>query len=172
MRVFLAIDLPEELKNQIYSYYKKVSKAVYGKFVEKENLHITLKFIGEVLDINPLIERLNYVKFKPFEVKVKGLSAFPSIENPRVVWVGAHSVYLNDLANQINRVLKSYENFVGHITIVRVKRVLDKKYLLELAKKFDLEYKFVVDRFYLYKSTLTPNGPIYEKLYEFKSIQD
>ncbi|MEM4757742.1 MAG: RNA 2',3'-cyclic phosphodiesterase, partial [Nanopusillaceae archaeon] len=73
MRVFIAIDLPEEIKNKIVSYYKEI-RGVYGKFVEKENLHITLKFLGELQPniVEKIKKELENIKFPKFNIEVGG----------------------------------------------------------------------------------------------------
>lgn len=177
MRVFIAIDLPEDLRKKLVSYYSRLGRYVRGKFVEEENLHITLKFLGEQQPniVEKVKKLLAEIRFERFTIKVKNLGAFPSLENPRVIWVGAYSDELIRLVNEINNKLKRLgfpleQNFVGHITLVRAKFILDKKGLHEFARKFDFDYKFEAREFKLKRSILTPKGPIYSDLEAYPLI--
>lgn len=172
MRLFTGIELPESTRNSISEITKKIKSSARIKWVEKENLHITLKFFGEVANHKELIAALNKASddFKPFDISLEGVGAFPSPERVRVIWVGIKSGY-----NKIQRIFERIEEetekigfekekreFTPHITIGRVKKG---KFKLP-----DITYNyppFKVKNVILYKSTLTPEGPIYEVIEKF-----
>ena len=110
---------------------------------------------------------LKQVRFPKFKIKFYGLGAFPSEKHIRVVWIGVESKELVELAKQVQRLLGNEERFVPHLTIARVKRKpLYLKEKLEKLKNIEIGEQ-VVDSFALKKSTLTPQGPIYEDLAVF-----
>jgi len=177
MRAFIAIDLPAELKDKIASFQAELKKAdvFKGKFVEKENLHLALKFIGEISDkdmakISKSLEGLSK-KHKGFVLSLKGIGAFPSKDYIRVIWIGVDKggSEAKALHDDINKALKSKESreFVGHLTLARVKAVLDKKKLTEFLDENKEFGSFAVKSIKLMKSELTKQGPKYETIKVF-----
>lgn len=171
-RVFLAINLPEEVKEAIeYAFLKKLPKEGL-KPVEKENLHVTLFFIGYVTESH--IEKLKRIlsklsEFKQFEATLKGIGCFGS----RVLWLGVQKnaekiVELNkSICNLLN--VKD-ERFVAHVTLARNKTLKYASFmeLVETLKKVEFEKSFNVKSVDIMESILTSKGPIYKKLAEIK----
>ncbi|MFP3296805.1 MAG: RNA 2',3'-cyclic phosphodiesterase, partial [Vulcanisaeta sp.] len=90
-RVFIAVDLIDQLKESIVRMQKELmGSGVDMKPVEPENLHITLRFIGEISKdlVEEVKKRLGGIKYGQFAMRMRGVGAFPSIERPRVIWVG------------------------------------------------------------------------------------
>ena len=93
MRTFIAIEISEEIKNilaQIESHLIYAGADV--KWVKPENVHLTLKFLGEIdekkaAEVTAILDSIARMT-KPFELNVKDIGAFPKIEHPRVIWVG------------------------------------------------------------------------------------
>jgi len=154
MRLFIAtpVSLP------IYGAIKQdLSKFIEGKWVEGWNLHLTHKFIGEDEPEKYKIK----LKVKNEKLKVNGIGMF-----------GDKVLYLkSDIDDSINKQinekfnLKNDKPFVPHITLCRIKEL--KSGYKEALKKWEninFEVPFEV---YLYKSTLTKKGPIYEKIYKY-----
>lgn len=179
MRAFISIDLPDELKEKLASFQEELKKKdiLKGKFVEKENLHLALKFLGEISEqeankISEVLEEL-CKKQKAFILSLKGIGAFPSESYVRVCWIGIDkgSYEIKELSKKINKAIGSKEEneFIGHITLARVKAVLDKKKLAELFEKYrNAEFgRFEVRSIKLMKSELTEKGPIYSLIDEF-----
>ncbi|WP_456471562.1 RNA 2',3'-cyclic phosphodiesterase [Methanocaldococcus sp.] len=171
MRVFLAIDIPKDLKEEIYKFQKNF-KIKGIKLVEKENLHITIKFLGEV-DEETLNKILNLdLSINPTKVKIKSLGTFPNENYIRVIWIGAYG--LIDIFKEIDEKLSAIgfekeKSYVPHLTIGRVKFINNKRELKERIDKFkEVDFgSFIADKVKLYKSTLTPMGPIYEVIKEW-----
>lgn len=175
MRSFVAIDLPEEIKEKIKEVQKDFSFEGL-KLVDPSILHITLKFLGDVEEwkIERVKNALDKIEFEPFPAGFKGIGTFPSRE-PRVIWVGVEKggQELTKLSHDVEDALKNFfaveKKFRPHVTIARVKSLpgkeksLLKKKILELA---DLSFgEMMVDEIKLKKSTLTPKGPIYQDLW-------
>lgn len=179
MRCFLAIDLPSAMKEKLTAIQAELEGSATIKFVEKENLHITLFFFGEIGD-----KKLKEIKevissrlrtFQKFQVKLKGIGVFPSQSYVRVIWVGVEASRLEELHHTLIQGLQQlgfYEDrpFVPHLTIGRVKRVLNRENLMKVLDKFrTLEFgEFEVGEIKLMKSILTPKGPIYEDIFKFE----
>ncbi len=177
MRVFIAIDLPDELKEEIFKIYNKI-KFIRAKFVEKENLHITLKFLGELQPpkVKEIQEALKSIEFEKFKIRVKGLGAFPDFNRIRVLWLGIAEgkEKLLELQRKVDIICKKFgfpleKEYVPHITIARIKQVLNKEKFLEIIdelKNIDFGY-FEVKEFKLKQSILRPQGPLYKDLEKY-----
>lgn len=193
MRLFIAVDLPKSLKELLFLLceQKKVIEGV--NIVSKENLHITLKFLGEVSELmipdisNKLREIAN--DFDPFVLKITHTGVFPNLNFPKVVWIGMEKeLTIIKLANTIDEKLESLgfkreeKEFKSHITLARVKEPRNGRYFFDLVnrrfrelsishKDFKTSLKFEVKEFVLMKSTLTPKGSIYDVLQRFPLVK-
>lgn len=170
MRVFISIDFPEELISEITKIQENLP-FFEGKKVEKKNLHLTLKFLGEA-DNKKLEEIKNNLKkviCSPFKVKIGGAGFF-SEDLIRIIWVRIFNC--ENLQEKIDYSLESLfkkeERFIGHLTIARVKRISNKKeFIINLEKIPSLNKEFTVNNFKLFKSELGKDGPIYTLLEEY-----
>ncbi|MBE6498961.1 MAG: RNA 2',3'-cyclic phosphodiesterase [Methanobrevibacter thaueri] len=181
VRAFLAIDLNDDLKPKIYKLIKEFKKIdTKIKYVELENLHLTLKFFGDI-DTNglKLLEKAisNVLKeFKPFNIKLAGCGAFPNTNHIKVIWVGIDDdtilKQLHDkLDSEFNRLgFDKDKKFSTHLTIGRMKSAKNKNQVKNIIEEFEnIEIGTMqVDTVSLKKSTLTPAGPIYEDIEIFK----
>jgi 2'-5' RNA ligase len=175
IRTFIAVELPDTFIPEI----KRIGSAfnLPGlKPVEPGLVHITLKFLGDVSEdnIEPIAEALSQVKCAHFEALVKGVGVFPNISYIKVIWLGVEGDF-GLLHNEVERVMvpfkfKKEHGFTPHATLARVKQVRDKAVLLErLDELKDVNIgTFNVGSIQLKKSTLTPQGPIYETLKEIR----
>ena len=177
MRLFIAIDLSEELRERIVHETNSIkTKGVDVAFTSPENLHITLKFLGEVSEKQ--FERLKedfsstLSGFKQFDVNIKGMGYFGSPDFMKVIWMGLHEGK-DDVVNIINSLNTTLdyirtEDFEPnpHITLGRVKTGKNKHVLLhEVESKKNLEIgKMVVKSVKIKQSELTGEGPIYSDL--------
>ncbi|ABW01945.1 RNA 2',3'-cyclic phosphodiesterase [Caldivirga maquilingensis] len=174
VRLFVAVDLSDEVRGKVIAFRDAVSSSGADvKPVEDENLHITLRFLGEVRDnlLPEIMRNLNSLSFSSFRMHVKGTGAFPSASSPRVIWVGVEEGgdQLKALHDTVEELVGRYgvsdeREFTPHITVARVRgrgSVLGK--LINQWRDFDFGWQ-TVDSVILKKSTLTPRGPIYENL--------
>lgn len=171
MRLFTAVDLPEQLKAQVLELCSGLPGV---RWVKPEQLHLTLRFIGEVnaAESEDLDNTLKTVRFSPFEIALKGVGQFPPKGQPRVIWVGvAQNDALTGLAHQVEQAVTragfapADKPFSGHITLTRVKFPPDREALrafFERNAAFHTE-PMTVDRFVLYSSTLNPSGAVYRQ---------
>jgi 2'-5' RNA ligase len=175
-RVFWAINLPKNLKNELAGLLDKLSSQ-YGrgvKWVDADILHLTLHFLGynneeRVRKIKDIAQKISN-QFKRMEFEIENISAFPNLNNPRVVFlksrqVNGDSVYR--LQKELGRGLSAIgleidqRPWKAHITLGRVKgRVSGLRGLF--SKSIDLTHKkFIVHSFELMESKLKPDGPEY-----------
>lgn len=177
MRLFVAVDIPEELRERLKPLLNLLSRYRGIKPVEPENLHITLKFLGEVNDARAELvkDRLRKVEFDPFTIRFRGIGFFPRPDYMRVIWVGVEGEGIYKLAEKIEKEMrklgfKKDREFRAHLTVGRVKRI-DADLRMKLAeelKEFNRDYgEFTVEEFRLKRSTLTPKGPIYDDVEVF-----
>ncbi|MFA4661957.1 RNA 2',3'-cyclic phosphodiesterase [Pyrococcus kukulkanii] len=181
MRAFIAIDVSEEVRDAIVKAQDFIgTKEAKIKFVERENLHITLKFLGEITqeqaeEIKKVLAEIAK-RHKKHEVRVKGIGVFPNPNYVRVIWAGVENdegikAIAQDIERELSKLgFKKDKEFVAHVTIGRVKFVKDKLGLAMKLKELANEDfgTFRVEAIELKKSTLTPKGPIYETLARFE----
>ncbi|MCX7995439.1 MAG: RNA 2',3'-cyclic phosphodiesterase [candidate division WOR-3 bacterium] len=180
MRTFIAVEIPEKYRRVIWKLIEEhKDKNLPVKWVEFENLHITLKFIGEIDEkkLDSIFSVLSEVsnKTKRFSISLKNIGCFPGIRNPRVLWIGIGegAEELIRLALEIENSLvrlgikKEEKKFHPHLTIGRVKTFCNVENFLNQSIQTD---KFEINEFVLFKSTLTPSGPIYGRLKTFTLV--
>ena len=183
MRTFIAIELPGEIKNSLSHLQEQLKNAGADvKWVEPNNIHLTLKFLGEIDDkklegITKIIFDIAKEKNK-FQIHISSLGAFPKIDFPRVIWVGVDigDKETKQVAEELEEktakigIPKEDRPFSSHITIGRTRSSLNRERLVQdLKNKAELSgvrLEFYVTKITLFKSTLTPHGPIYEVLKE------
>jgi 2'-5' RNA ligase len=182
MRAFIALNLSSELKHELSRLQEELTKANADvKWVKTENIHLTLKFLGNVEETK--IEEIRHIldgissPEKPFEISLSNLGAFPNLNHPRVLWVG-----LDKGSSETKRIAASLENelqkigfpkeerpFSAHLTLGRVKSGRNKAALKEKASSLQVRPKScVVNNLTVFQSKLTPTGPIYTSLHEAK----
>uniref|UniRef100_A0A7V3RHU9 RNA 2',3'-cyclic phosphodiesterase n=1 Tax=candidate division WOR-3 bacterium TaxID=2052148 RepID=A0A7V3RHU9_UNCW3 len=180
MRTFIGIEIPERQRKVIYEFWKEErSKNLPIKWVEFENLHITLKFLGEVDEkrMNEIIPALSSIskKTKGFLCQLENFGCFPGIRNPRVLWMGVSQGEreIINLAIELDDALSKYgfkkeeKKFHPHLTLGRIRAPFKIDEIIDKNLKTE---SFRVNDFVLFKSTLLPSGPIYERLKTFDLI--
>ena len=177
MRLFVALDIPEETRSKFRALMDDFAKVCRGaRWVRPEGIHITLKFIGHVADsILPDVQKaLARVRHdKPFHVAFRHFGFFPNEKHPRVFFVGIEAGEdLADLAGDIENQLeplgiaKETRAFQPHLTLARFKTT---EGLPDLRKKIaSLPTQDFgggeVSEFHLYQSMLKSGGAVYTKL--------
>ena len=201
MRTFIAIELSKEIKDFLSFLQDKLKDSRADvKWVSPENIHLTLKFLGEIDDkkldkIIQIAEDITKDK-KTFYLRLSSIGVFPNINFPRVIWAGVDKgdaetkEIVKVLEEKIAKIGIPPESraFSSHITIGRVRSSLNRKELIKsldyLQSNFGQEnlalHKSLADqsadscgrlelrvtKITVFKSTLTPKGPIYEVLKE------
>ena len=173
MRTFISIEIPEEIKDEIVKIQKHLPE-FEGKSIEKENLHLTLKFLGEISPdlVNNVKASLSYIKFKPLKLELKSIGTFSYQNNPRIVWLKIEGTH--DLQRKIDTALSSLfpreERFMSHLTIARIKYVNNKEEFEEKIEKIQpAPLAWTGNSFMLIESQLTKQGPIYRALEKYSA---
>lgn len=176
MRCFIAIDLPQEIKDNVNSWIAQcILKQKEGiQYVNSHSLHLTLKFLGEVepAKLEAVKDALKQISFDPIKLRVKGAGAFPNLVFPKVLWVGINeSPEATKLALDVDEAmaglgfLKEGRPFHPHITIGRVKGIPDKALLEFIKNSKEIDFGgFQNQSVILFQSELTREGPIYNRI--------
>ena len=183
VRCFVAVECNTP---QIIEKYTETRRRLEGtgadiKFVEPENLHLTLKFLGEVEphQVQEVSEIVESTTFAPFSLTVEEVGVFPSLKRPRVVWAGIIEgvTELADVAQKTDRRLsgvgfeRERRKFQPHLTLGRVRTGRNREALVDeiQAIKYERFGTVPVEKIVLKKSVLTPSGPVYTNLAESKT---
>ena len=178
-RAFIALELPPEVIEALGDLQSELkNKGLKLRWVKPGNIHLTLKFLGEVST-----ERLRAVKSvihrvagsqSAFSLAAKGVGVFPSVKNARVLWSGVHGDVerLRRLHSCLDEGLagKGFvadkRTFRGHLTLGRLKRRIDAKALASAITDCGsfASPSWTVKRLVLFKSELEPTGAVYSEI--------
>ena len=183
LRSFLAIELPGHILRKIEEVQKDLkSSRADVRWVRPEKIHLTLKFFGNIEEarIDSIIKAMEgpALKTSSFSLLVRGMGAFPHLKNPRVIWMGlvdprgALVPFQREIESRLDEIGFEPEGrpFQPHLTLGRVNSNRGRDGLVgAMEKHLEEEFgEFAVDRVILFKSELTPSGPIYTPLKEVK----
>src|SRR6266567_3830369 len=192
MRVFVGIDLEEEIRTKIARLLAGVCGfAPDARWVRPESLHVTLKFIGEQKpdQVAAITERLQRVEGKRADIRFAGYGFFPTSKAPRVFWIGIQAgPELVELASGVDsaladlQILREERPFSPHLTLARGgggsgspkwrKGDGPNAAFAELQKRLaamsELDFgTMTAHEFFIYQSQLSPGGSKYSKLHGF-----
>lgn len=180
MRAFIAIELPPQIKESLGRLQEQLKlSGADVKWVNPQNIHLTLKFLGErddkkIAAIKDILEEA--VKNKTaFEAGIGSLGAFPKTDAPRVIWVGIGKgeEQIKEIAEELDTLIsrtgipKVDRAYAAHITLGRTRSGRNQEGLArqikELAQSIAAgNLEFAVAGLTLFESTLTPSGPVYK----------
>lgn len=184
IRAFIAINLSAEIQHrldEVITTYKQRLAGVSVRWVPARNIHLTLKFLGDVsvtnLDILQKLLQAEIAGHKPFEISIGGSGAFPTLNRPRVLWVGVEApTELTAVQNGVEGVMSRLgypleeRPFSPHLTIGRVSRNIapqDYRLISSVIEKEKIGFlgALCVRSVDLYKSDLKPSGAVYTSIY-------
>ena len=183
IRAFVAVDMDEA---SVISKLVEAQRALRDlgadlKLVEPENIHATVRFLGEVpaATIELVKEQMNEVKFSAFDMEFTGLGAFPNLRKINVVWVG-----MRKGKEEISRIFEQLEprfrksgfepdnrGFSPHVTIARVKTGRMREELAKFVDEMrDTPFGVIhVEEVRLKRSVLMPKGPAYSTIHTIRA---
>jgi 2'-5' RNA ligase len=187
VRLFVALDISAAVREELgtlLAQFRSIStetKDKASRWVRAENLHVTLKFIGETAPekLGDICEALAAARLlEPLALEFRGLGFFPDGKRPRVLWVGIEaSSALPALASRIEGALekigisREQRGFTPHLTLARFERAgLHEKLRAAIAKNAEREFgNYSTDEFHLIESKLKASGAEYTTVQSFRS---
>lgn len=179
-RTFLAISIPcgTEFPALVERLKKNLTHEKYINYCRPENIHLTLKFLGStpVDDIPAIIEAVQTVakKHQPFTMDFDRTGFFGSNHVPRVLWLGMNDQpralfdLENDLLDAFDDLgyLRDRQNFVPHLTVCRIKSLVDKQFFMQIYNSIEQKTYLHADvkELVYFQSFLQPTGPFYKVL--------
>jgi 2'-5' RNA ligase len=184
-RCFVAVDIDDPSLKAAFVRAQGVLLATGAdvKAVEDENIHITLKFLGEITEVRTaqVADLIRGIAFKPFTLNFHGVGVFPAPSRPSVVWVGVSGEASEMLAvfTELEKGLKALgfeperRPFQPHVTLCRVRSGRNRAQLAEALKGMEDEEfgPLIVEHISLKKSVLTRRGPIYSTVAESRALK-
>jgi 2'-5' RNA ligase len=181
-RIFLAIKIaPNDLLTNMIIKFKDNTLQDKIKWVNLDNIHITLKFFGETEEnkIFEIVDNItNTIKDKKqFQIEISEIGIFGSKYKPQIIWLRIkRKKELTNLIEQINNNLenigfiKDRQNIVPHITIGRINYITDKKIFNATIKEINTPniQSVNVNEILLFESILKKEGPVYNIIERFK----
>jgi 2'-5' RNA ligase len=178
VRTFLAIDLPGTQRKILEEHQDRWKSAKADvRWIYPSNMHLTLKFLGEIQESST--KSLTTVckevccLYSGFSLFLNGTGIFPNLRRPRILWIGigGETGLLCKLQDNIETALeeKGFPRedrvFRPHLTVGRIRSPRKLSRLLEVFVKDEIVIKpFTVKEVIVYKSQLTPHGPLYSPL--------
>ena len=186
LRLFVAISLPDTVKEEIAKAQREMRSVLPGSFMrwtKREQFHLTLKFLGNVAEarVGELTEALRGAcnPFPSLKLRAERIGFFPDMRSPRVAWAWVHDEkeLLPRLQQAIEASVQPFtreraeKNFTGHVTLARIQGI--KRPQAEMLSKFALGVterffgEWMADKVELIRSELSPGGARYTTLTEF-----
>ena len=166
MRIF--IGSPIGITPEIETMAKSLSYLPGLRFTGINNFHLTYLFLGKI-DVNKarhIIEQLKKISGNKISARFSGIRYFPNVQIPRLIAIIPESPYFMNLHNSILGLLPEYKNidrqFSPHITVARLK---NGTLLPDISKLGNIHGILSIDQICLFKSTLTHEGSLYERVY-------
>ncbi|ELY84597.1 RNA 2',3'-cyclic phosphodiesterase [Natrinema altunense] len=182
MRLFVSVDLPDDLADPVADLQDEFAAASGLDFTDPEQAHLTMKFLGETdEDRLPALERalsaaVDDADVDPFTVRYGGLGVFPSLDYISVVWLGVEAG-----GEELTRLHEAIEDrttamgfdpedheFTPHVTLARMNHAGGKELVQDLVREREPTIgEARVDEIRLTESTLTDEGPLYSTVESF-----
>ncbi|WP_336024075.1 RNA 2',3'-cyclic phosphodiesterase [Halobellus salinisoli] len=184
MRLFVSIDLPDRLADDVADAQRRFADAEGLRFVDPEQAHLTLFFLGDTdpdrLDEveSALTRAVDDADVDPFELRLGGFGVFPALDYISVLWAGvrdgggaAETTRLHEAAEAELTALgfaADDHEFTPHVTLARMDDARGKDLVQRVVRETDPDIgAFRVEEVRLTKSTLTAEGPAYETVASF-----
>lgn len=182
IRAFVGLRMSAEIDDAIAAFIGEICSSGDGvRWTPRGNLHLTLKFLGPAIDLARL-SALGVLLMRvasetaPFEIRVRGIGAFPSLKRPNVIWAGLEGDSLAQLATQVETAAfeagfeREQRKWTSHLTLGRVRDQSRARSTIRAAAAMrDRDFgACIADRMAIYQSRLQASGSIYEMLHSFE----
>ncbi|OGS21335.1 MAG: 2'-5' RNA ligase [Elusimicrobia bacterium RIFOXYA2_FULL_39_19] len=182
MRIFTAVDISGPVKETILNIQNELKNQLpCVKWVEKDNLHITLKFIGDIEDngLEGIKTAISGIagNFSSFSIHLTDIGLFPNVKFPKIISakIEKGNDHLKEISGALNTGLAPLgveaekRDFAAHLTVARIKDPQKNKDMLDLVtqKKLNINCSTKINAIMLIQSKITPTGPIYTLLENF-----
>jgi len=179
IRAFIAVEINSDIRAIIQNIIDSLRKSNSDvRWVKPNNLHVTLKFLGEIpekkIEIVKDILRKISNKTPSIPTKLTPVNVFPHQQKPRVIWIGLEDreARIGKLATELENALsalglpKEKKGLQAHITLGRLRSLKNTNSLMNKLQEASLIYpsEFTITHITLFRSTLTPEGSIYDVL--------
>jgi RNA 2',3'-cyclic 3'-phosphodiesterase len=174
MRAFVALEVPDQVLDSLFRFQGELSNTGADlRLVERENLHFTVKFLGEISEAqaSEACSKLSKLQLRKMNIQVRGAGAFPSASRARVVWAGVAHENVQQVSSLAAEVISALEgigerddrSFQAHVTLGRVRSPRNLRELGDLlARNHDRVFGVAeLTEVKLKSSVLTPSGPVY-----------
>jgi 2'-5' RNA ligase len=179
MRLFTAIDLPDDILLRLERLLSALRPEALIHWSPLDNLHITTKFIGSWPEarLDELHTALaSLPRREPFDIELINLGWFPNTRSPRTLWLGVHGEALHRLARDTEErlaalgIARETREFSPHLTLARIKTPVPLQRLMETVEQMQPAAlgHFSATSFALYRSDPGSNASIYRKLREYR----
>lgn len=179
IRLFVALIIPDETKNQI----KGIRKNIFPdedkfKWEDDSKVHLTLKFIGEVKEeiLEPITKELNFLEhFQKVNCTLEKFGFFfKAKDEPRILWLGLNlNKAIYSIVEELNQRLSKFSipiehrKFKAHLTLLRIKNDVPKDFISKFSNAKIPENNFSANEIVLMKSELTANGSTYKEIKKY-----
>jgi 2'-5' RNA ligase len=190
IRAFIAIDLSEDIQihlDEVVRKYKVQLSDIPIRWVAASNIHLSLKFLGDVSlsNLNILTDMIQteISGHHQFDISVGGAGAFPNIRQPRIIWVGVEAppeltAIQNGIEITTGRLgyVREERAFSPHLTLGRVSRNASSQDIKAITKALEsTKVGFLgatcVEKVHLYRSDLHPTGAVYTQIFSSSLIK-
>ena len=181
IRLFVALKIPENIKEQLLNIcHELVPDASLYRWVTKDKIHLTLKFIGEVEKnmVLPISTELDFVKnFHSFDFRISSFGFFSRDKRPKILWAGLQTdEAIFKMVGELNKRMEIFNieperrKFKSHLTLLRIKSEFNENLINNFNNyQFD-NLKFKTNKIALVKSELSQAGAQYTEIKNYELI--
>lgn len=181
IRLFVALKITDVVKSEIFKHcYAASENPSDYRWEDKDEVHLTLKFIGEVKEelLPQITDELEFVEnYSSFNCTISRFGFFFRDNQAKILWCNVEtddSIVL--LVDQLNNRLQKYDieiekrKFKGHLTLLRIKKQVSENFIKRFKEYSFIPIKFNANEITLIQSVLKPSGSEYKvlKIYELK----
>jgi RNA 2',3'-cyclic 3'-phosphodiesterase len=183
-RLFVALNLPDEIKHEIVNLRRRVNDNPEYNWQNENKLHLTIKFIGSVPDemVNKIAVSLNFIsEYKAVSCSLKEFNFFTRKKIPKILFISMEmDESVNELVSRINSelvkfsILPESRAFTPHLTLLRIREIKEKDFIKNFMDFKVPQVKFAIKDASLFKSRLLPGGSVYSEIkkYKLKDLED